>query len=215
MASRVTLSVTVPPESPGAGDRRHDILNAALGCFEEGGLEAIAIDQVRQRCGASVGSIYHHFGSKEGIIAALFFDILAEQSGQLQQGLDQARDVQHGVKALVLRYVDWVVAHPQRARFLFQARPVVAEGPRGAELAEQARRRNAALLAWLTPLQRAGVLADAPCELMPSLVMGPAQSYCLAWLAGSTDASASLPSPAHFRDALATAAWKSVAAGAP
>lgn len=212
MASRPDIAASAPPPSSGAGDRRHDILAAALDCFEAGGLEAIAIDQVRQRCGASVGSIYHHFGSKEGLIAALFFEILRDQSRQLQQCLDDAGDVQQGVRALVLGYVDWVVAHPQRARFLFQARPVVAEGPRGDELVEQARRRHAGLLSWLKPLQRAGVLADVPCELMPSLVMGPAQSYCRAWLAGSGGVPTPLPSPLHYREALATAAWKSVAA---
>ena len=192
--------------APGS-DRRQDILNAALACFAEAGLEAIAIEEVRQRCGASVGSIYHHFGSKEGIIAALFFDILQEQSRSLQSRLDASHDVRSGVQALVLGYLDWVVAHPQRARFLFQARAVVAGGPRAPELAEQARRRNEALLAWLGPRQRAGELAAVPCELMPSLVLGPAQSYCRAWLSGNTG----LPSPAQYREALATAAWKAVA----
>lgn len=189
-------------------DRRRDILQAALDCFSEAGLDAISIDLVRQRCGASVGSIYHHFGSKEGLIAALFFDILQDQSNSLQSRLDEATDVRSGVQALVSGYLDWVVAHPQRARFLFQARTVVAEGPRGAELAEQARRRNESLLAWLAPFQRAGVLAEVPCELMPSLVLGPVQSYCRAWLSGSTG----LPSPERYRELLSSAAWKSVSA---
>lgn len=191
----------------GASDRRQDILDAALACFAASGLEALSIDLVRQRCGASVGSIYHHFGSKEGIIAALFFDILHEQSLALQSRLEASDDVCSGVQALVLGYLDWVVAHPQRARFLFQARTVVAGGPRAPELAEHARRRNQALLAWFGPRQQAGDLATVPCELMPSLVLGPAQSYCRAWLSGSTG----LPSPAQYRDALAHAAWKSVA----
>lgn len=191
-----------------SSDRRQDILDAALACFSEAGLEALSIELVRQRCGASVGSIYHHFGSKEGIIAALFFDILNEQSCSLQLRLDASADVRSGIQALVLGYLDWVVAHPQRARFLFQARTLVSGGPRASELAEHARRRNEALLAWLGPRQRAGELADVPCELMPSLVLGPVQSYCRAWLSGSTG----LPSPARHRAALATAAWKSVAA---
>ncbi len=210
MASRTSTRAQATGDDTSAvpvSDRRQDILDAALACFAASGLEALSIDLVRQRCGASVGSIYHHFGSKEGIIAALFFDILQEQSRSLQSRLDASHDVRSGVQALVLGYLDWVVAHPQRARFLFQARAVVAGGPRAPELAEHARRRNESLLAWLGPRQRTGELAAVPCELMPSLVLGPAQSSCRAWLSGNTG----LPSPTQYREALATAAWKAVA----
>ena len=173
MASRKSITdataASGTAEQP-SGDRRQDILNAALACFAEGGMEAVSIEMVRQRCGASVGSIYHHFGSKEGVIAALFFDILAEQSQGVQSQLAKSKDVPAGVKALVMGYLDWVVAHPDRARFLFQARSVVAGGPRAQELAAHARERNLALLAWFEPHRRAGVLADIPCEVMPSLV---------------------------------------------
>lgn len=37
--------------------------------FTEGGEAAVAIDAVAVRSGASVGSIYHHSGSKEGLLA--------------------------------------------------------------------------------------------------------------------------------------------------
>ncbi len=213
MASRkstANIAATAAEQVSGAvaGDRRQDILNSALACFAEGGMEAVSIEMVRQRCGASVGSIYHHFGSKEGIIAALFFAILAEQTQGVQAQLARSKDVPTGVKALVMGYLDWVVAHPDRARFLFQARSVVAGGPRADELATHARERNLALLAWFEPHRRAGVLADIPCEVMPSLVMGPVQSYCRAWLAGSTG----MPSPKKYRETLALAAWKAVAA---
>eukprot|EP01030_Chromulinospumella_sphaerica_P002207 gene2207-2161_t len=61
MASRNSPPPTSSPaEAP--TDRRQDILNAALACAAEGGVDAVTIDGVRARCGASVGSIYHHFG---------------------------------------------------------------------------------------------------------------------------------------------------------
>lgn len=197
-----------------AKDRRQDILQAALQCFAEAGIEAASIDMVRQRCGASVGSIYHHFGSKEGIVAALYFDILSEQAHRIQKQLDKARsvpmpdEVRAGVRALVLGYLDWVVSQPERARFLFQARTLVAQGPQAEELSAQARRRQQALLAWFEPHRQSGALQDIPCELMPSLVMGPVQSYCRAWLSGG----AGLPSPRKYRDVLADAACRAVIA---
>jgi AcrR family transcriptional regulator len=212
MASRKTPSPAsdVTPETPPAPapDRRQDILNAALACASEAGVDAISIDMVRARCGASVGSIYHHFGSREGIVAALFFEIFQAQSRHIQAQLDQTASAESGVRALVTGYLDWVVAQPERARFLFQARSAVGSGPRAAELAEFARRRNQALLQWFEPHLGTGTMVKVPCELMPSLVMGPVQSYCRAWLSGSSG----LPSPSTYRDALATAAWKSIQA---
>lgn len=201
MASRTAL----PPETT---DRRQDILNAALACAAEHGIDAISIERLREHCGASVGSIYHHFGNKEGVVAALFFDILAAQSHSVQAQLNASQDAEGGVRALVTGYLDWVMAQPARARFLFQARSPVAAGPRAAELAQAAQQRNAALLAWFGPHRAAGRLRSLPCELMPSLVMGPVQSYCRAWLSDPL----ALPPPSTYREELADAAWRAVRA---
>ncbi|CAN7497105.1 TetR/AcrR family transcriptional regulator [Acidovorax sp. LjRoot194] len=210
MASRTSPNPPAPPTEATA-DRRQDILNAALACAAEGGVDAVTIDGVRARCGASVGSIYHHFGNRDGIVAALFFDIFHDQSRSVQAQLDASRGVEAGVRALVTGYLDWVVAQPGRARFLFQARGAVAAGPRSPDLAEAAGRRNQALVAWFEPQRRAGAVLDLPCELMPSLVMGPVQSYCRAWLSDRAGPG-TLPSPETYRSELAAAAWRSVKA---
>lgn len=204
MASRTNPAPAAEPT-----DRRQEILNAALACAAQAGVDAVSIDGVRARCGASVGSIYHHFGSREGIVAALFFDIFEAQSRSVQAQLDAAVGVEAGVQALVTGYLDWVVAQPVQARFLFQARSPVASGPRSAELAEAARDRNQALLAWFDPHRQGGALRDLPCELMPSLVMGPVQSYCRAWLSDRAG-QRTLPSPEVYRIELAAAAWRAV-----
>ena len=96
------------------------------------------------------------------------------------------------------------------------ARKVVTKGEGSAlmrtpDLAEAARRRNQALVAWFEPHRQSGALRDLPCELMPSLVMGPVQSYCRAWLSGNA-AQGGLPSPTTYRTELAEAAWRSVRA---
>jgi AcrR family transcriptional regulator len=211
MASRSSTKSTpsTPPAEP--TDRRQEILNAALACAAQAGVDAVSIDGVRARCGASVGSIYHHFGSREGIVAALFFDIFHTQSRSIQAQLDASVGVEAGVQALVTGYLDWVVAQPVHARFLFQARGLVAAGPRSTELAEAARGRNQVLVAWFGPHRQSGALRDLPCELMPSLVMGPVQSYCRAWLSDRAGQGA-LASPDVYRSELAAAAWRAVRA---
>src|SRR5690606_17629549 len=52
------------------------ILRAGLECFNAQRIEATTIEMIRSGCDTSVGAIYHHFGNKEGLIAALLFAAL-------------------------------------------------------------------------------------------------------------------------------------------
>ena len=58
----------VRPEATTA--RREAILAAALRLFTKKGYSDTSIHDLRMTSGASVGSIYHHFGGKAGVAAA-------------------------------------------------------------------------------------------------------------------------------------------------
>src|SRR6266566_5134063 len=66
--------VDVAEPSRRSAGRRSRILEAALACFNERGFTATTIEEICQRSGASVGSVYHHFGGKEGLAAALYVE---------------------------------------------------------------------------------------------------------------------------------------------
>lgn len=186
---------------------KRDILLSALACFNEHGLEPTTIDMIKARCGTSVGNIYHHFGNKEGVVAALFFCALEDQALMRELYLDQAQSPQEGIAALVHSYVDWVTQQPDLARFQYQARSAVARGPQGDELIERNRHRNRHLKQWLADPERRAAFREWPAELFLSLIVGPAESYCRAWLSGRVKTS-----PSGYREELAEAAWASVAA---
>lgn len=66
-----------PPQRSSMGIRaerstetRNRVLAVALDQLETGGEAAVRIDEIRDRSGVSIGSIYHHFGDREGVIAA-------------------------------------------------------------------------------------------------------------------------------------------------
>ena len=192
---------------PGArAQLKRRILLGALACFNEHGIEPTTIEMLKERCDASVGNLYHHFGSKEGLVAALFFAALDDQGTLTEARLAQATTLREGVAALVLSYVDWVTAQPELARYLFQARAAVAKGPHGRELQQRNRQRGKTLMAWFTQPQHLAGLRDWPAELFPSLIIGQAENYCRAWLSGRVKTS-----PEHYREMLAEAAWSSVA----
>lgn len=192
---------------PSRTDRRQDILDAALACFDELGLEPTTIELIRARSGASVGSLYHHFGSKEGMAAALFFEALDDQAAVLKERLAQAADVEAALKALVLSYVDWVVAYPELARFLYQARHALSKGPFAEQLRQRNREHFKALFSWFETHPGREHLREVPRELYPALIIGAAEGYCRAWLTGRVKTS-----PAEMRVHLAEAAWQSLRA---
>jgi AcrR family transcriptional regulator len=193
---------------PGARSQlKRDILLSALACFNEHGLEPTTIDMIKAHCGTSVGNIYHHFGNKDGLVSALFFSALEDQTSLLEQHLEGAQTAREGVAAMIHSYVDWVTAQPELARFQYQARSAVAKGLRGEELTQRNRLRNRKIIDWLRVPERRQAFRDWPSELLPSLIIGQSESYCRTWLSGRVQAS-----PYDYRDKLAEAAWCSVAA---
>ena len=106
--------------------RREDILRAALEAFVEKGFAAATIDDVRGRSGASTGSIYHHFGGKEGLAAALYVDGLGGYQRGFIERLRRARDAEAAVKSLVRHHLRWVEDNPNMARFILGRRETEA-----------------------------------------------------------------------------------------
>jgi AcrR family transcriptional regulator len=84
-----------------AGERKREILDAALRGFAEKGLAGTTVEEVRRRSGASVGSIYHHFGDKEGIAAALYVASLQDYQRGLQELLADGSGPEQTIRALV------------------------------------------------------------------------------------------------------------------
>src|SRR3954447_5396747 len=98
------------------------ILDAALAAFEAKGVLAATLDDIRERSGASIGSIYHHFGDKEGIAAALYAQLL----GEWQRGFVAAlrgRGAEEGVRGAVDQHLRWAAKHPAAMRFLLTKTP--------------------------------------------------------------------------------------------
>lgn len=193
----------VEPGARKAGKRQ--ILRSALACFDELGVEATPIDAIRERAGSSIGSIYHHFGNKEGLIAALYLAALDDQLALMVPAMSTAESPRQAIAALIQAYLAWVTQQPALARFLFQVRHSVATGPRGDELAERNKVRYQALLGWLRQGVSEGSIRALPSETYASLLIGQAENYCKAWLSGRVKGR-----PQDYADTFTEAAWRSV-----
>src|SRR5436190_10708312 len=112
----------MPVRAEATSARQDAILDAALRLFNRRGYAATSIEDIRGASKASVGSIYHHFGGKEGVAAELYIRALESyQRGVLEliRGSPTARE---GIDGIVHHHLEWVAAHPDQARYLLAMR---------------------------------------------------------------------------------------------
>jgi len=204
--TEATLPDLFDRAEPGARKaHQREILRAALLCFNELGVEMSSIATIRAQANSSIGSIYHHFGNKEGLVAAIYLAALDDQLALTQAALAQANSPKTAIYALVQSYLQWVSEEPVAASFLFRVRQSVASGPHKAALAERNKHRYGALLKRLRAGVEDGSIRALPLETYASLLVGQAESYCKAWLTQRVKTP-----PLAFAEVFCEAAWRSV-----
>lgn len=184
---------------------RRSVLRHALTLFNENGVEATTIDDLRRASGQSVGTIYHHFKNKEGVVAALLFVLFDDQSRAITQRIAGLADGHAVVDALIEAYTTWIGAQPEGAHFVFSARDSVAQGPHGDDMRKRLMARYQPIDDLLAQDAAAGRILPLSTDLIPALVLGATEFYARGWLAGRRQAA-----PATHAERFAVAAWRSL-----
>ena len=73
--------------------RRKEILDAAIGLFEEKGYDDTAVSDIVRKVGVAKGTFYYHFKSKEDLLDAFLDDIIEEIRVKLTAVCDMELDV--------------------------------------------------------------------------------------------------------------------------
>lgn len=189
-----------------AGGSRQRALIAALALFDAQGVDATTIEQVRDAAAVSVGSLYHHFGSREGLVAALYEDLLGRYRTELAAALARHDHTRALLDAFITTHIDWSMRHPAAARFLAEYRHHRAVSEAESRLQQGTADFLRPLLRLLKPAITAGILKPLPPELLLSLVIGPVQT----WLRMQRGGAASLR-PASAAQKLSDLIWEAIA----
>lgn len=75
------------PKTP--DQTRRALLDAAARLALDGGLAAVSLPAVCAAAGVTKGALFHHFGSKQGLIAAVCDDLLTRIDAEVEQALAQ------------------------------------------------------------------------------------------------------------------------------
>lgn len=188
-------------------ERRDDILRASLACFLRHGIEQATIEQIRNASGASSGSIYHHFRSKQGIAVALYVDGMRELGRAFRAAMDRRLDLRGGLRAILRSYFQWVAENRDWALYLLRVSTADLAAEDAAAIDEVNRTMRANLADWLRPFAERGEIVDLPDDLLASMVYGASTHYARHWLVGRLQLE--LADAVEF---LADAAWKGLAA---
>lgn len=109
------------PDTQSRGMRGH-ILETALRLFTGNGYFNTSIHDIQRQAGISIGSIYNHFGGKEGIAKALYHDLLERMDEVVDAVmLEQATAYGRGL-AVVERLFELTEQDPVTMRFILNAK---------------------------------------------------------------------------------------------
>jgi AcrR family transcriptional regulator len=172
-----------PSRKQASGYRKHEILDAALGCFLQHGIEATTIEQIRLASGASLGSIYHHFGSKEAIALAVYAGAVQEYQAHVLNSMRAATSAQAGVQAMVAAHLEWTAANANLSLYLTRVEMADGSRPTVGRIAELLQTFFQAVYDWFQPFIAAGEIRRAAPALYVPLILGPTSSFARHWLA--------------------------------
>ena len=162
-----------------------------------------------KRAEVSVGTLYHHFGSKDQLIATLHYSLLGEYQSGAGPILAADPEAESGIRDTVAYHVDWLVGHPRPAMFLLQ-QPFA--GYRSENVPADLIRDNDEFLAtvhgWLERRMAEGSLRRLPFNVVVALLIGPLHMWVRSELYMSADRAASKAAAAKV--VLADGAWQAL-----
>ncbi|ANH92812.1 TetR family transcriptional regulator [Streptomyces sp. SAT1] len=161
------------------------LLEAALRVYAVTGDNGLTVTAVTAASGVSMGSLYHHFGSIEGLSTALHTRWNSRLLDALLTALVPTRTLHTGVRALVRAYLAFIQEHRDAALFLHSSGTSRDAMRHGRQVHETQEARLAELAGWLGPRVAAGEIAPLPAPLIEALVMGPVVATARRWLSGA------------------------------
>jgi len=158
-----------------SGATRRAILKAALECFADKGFAETTLDDVRKRSGISIGSIYHHFGSKEQIGGALYLEGLRDYQQSITSALRQSSEARSAIRGIAVSHLEWVRINPAWSEYLFENRSTRFVARLNCRSSDSSESRFGE---WTSLLdERRGEILRLPLDVTITILIGAAQQF--------------------------------------
>ena len=158
------------------------VLDAALRIYAAEGEPGLTVGALTKESGVSAGSVYHHFGSLQGVFARLAVHWFGQLLEVMVAAMQQSDDARTGVGDVVRAYLAFVRDHPDAARLVHSIDADRLGMQQNAEIRDNQEARLTPIAVWLAGHRDAGQLADLPVPLIESILLGPVVGVARRWL---------------------------------
>ncbi|MET3898182.1 AcrR family transcriptional regulator [Devosia sp. UYZn731] len=185
-------------------ENRSKLIKAARRAFAEKGYAAASMDDLTAEAGLTRGALYHNFGDKRGLMAAVVNQIDAEMAARAQEIGAGSQDDWEGLRAEGVAYIEMAL-DPEVQRIVLLDGPAVLGDP------SQWPSQNACLQATKATVEKLmaqGIVKEIDAEAAARLLNGAALNAAL-WIASSDDPAEVLPKAVSAFHAMTTGLLKS------
>ncbi len=185
--------------------RRQEIIKAALACFVELGYNNTGISDILRRAGASTGSLYHHFGSKEQLAGEVYLEGIREYQTGFLSVLAAENNAEEGIKALIAYHLKWVESNKAWAEYLFRMRHDDFMSQKEEEFSAVNEEFISQASKWFRRQIAAGAIRRIEPDLYTIILLSPCHEFAREYISGrtSTDIKTAIKE-------LAAVAWSSL-----
>jgi AcrR family transcriptional regulator len=180
-------------------ENRAKLISAARKAFADKGFAAASMDELTADVGLTRGALYHNFGDKKGLLAAVVAQIDGEMARRAQKAGAKAGTVWKGLLAEGAAYIEMAL-NPEVRRIVLLDGPAFLGDP---SLWPSQNTCLQATKETVTRLIEEGVLAPVDIEAAARLLNGAALNAAL-WVAASEKPKAVLPKAIEVFQRLAT-----------
>lgn len=163
-------------------ENRAKLITAARKAFADKGYAAASMDELTAEVGLTRGALYHNFGDKRGLLAAVVNQIDAEMASRAKEIGAQSEHDWEGLLAEGIAYIEMAL-DPEVQRIVLLDGPAVLGDP------SQWPSQNSCLQATKQTVERLltqGILKPVDAEAAARLLNGAALNAAL-WIAASDD----------------------------
>lgn len=134
------------PDAYHHGDLRAELIRSAVELIAEDDLARLSLRRVAERAGVSYAAPYHHFQSKNDLLAAVAAQAFERLRGRLERAIGRRRSAVRRLEAALHTYLDFAVENPSYFRVMSMPELAWVETDRGRAKLEAVRVSFALLL---------------------------------------------------------------------
>jgi AcrR family transcriptional regulator len=167
--------------APRAEATRQRVLDAALSVYRAHGHDGFNVHAIVAESGVSLGSIYHHFGSMDGLAAALYARSMSALLERVAAAVRGTRSLRRGVAGIVAAYLDF--ARSQRTQIAFiHASAYASFLPAHAAQIAESKAHMHEIRSFFAKHAARGRIVPMPEWLLEILIIGPVAELTRRWL---------------------------------